>query len=255
MPEYNSITGDELLQPYAWNVEKLEGLTVMARHLVHDMNNFITVIGGNNNLAVQRIEPDSQASGNLENIRQTVAATEVLFKKLQIFSGRARCNEELVDINDLLEPGVNAFKNSLPGKARLSVNSNPLPKIRGDRQQLVMLLDALLSNAWDATPEGSGEVQLATGSFTLDDNSAALACPEGNARGGEYCFIEVRDRGEGINPGIVSKIFDPFFTTKLRRPGMGLPVVLGVTRRHNGIILMHTEQGRGSVFRVGLRKI
>lgn len=255
MPEYASITGNELLQPYSWNVEKLEGLTVMARHLVHDMNNFITVIGGNNNLAVQRIEPGSQASGNLENIRQTVAATEVLFKKLQVFSGRARSKEELIDLNDLLELGINAFQNTLPGKARLTVDRTPLPKIRGDRQQLVMLLDALLSNAWDATPEESGDVQLATGFFNIDDNSAALACPEGNARGGDYCFIEVRDRGEGINQGVESKIFDPFFTTKLRRPGMGLPVVLGVTRRHNGIIMMHTEPGRGSIFRVGFKKV
>jgi signal transduction histidine kinase len=67
-----------------------------------------------------------------------------------------------------------------------------------------------------------------------------------------YACLEVADTGGGIPVLDIERIFDPFFSRKFSGRGLGLAVVLGITRAHDGVITVESEPGRGSVFRVFL---
>jgi len=111
-----------------------------------------------------------------------------------------------------------------------------LPDVICDRNQIAQALINLLSNAKDAMPQG-GTISLRT------------------RRGPQGVVIEVADQGMGIAPENVSKIFDPFFTTKPigEGSGLGLSIVSGILRAHNGTIEVHSDGlGRGTAFTLTL---
>ena len=62
--------------------------------------------------------------------------------------------------------------------------------------------------------------------------------------------MEIKDAGCGIADDDIDKLFDPFFTSKFTGRGLGLPVILGIVKAHNGVIAVESEIGRGSTFRV-----
>jgi signal transduction histidine kinase len=74
--------------------------------------------------------------------------------------------------------------------------------------------------------------------------------------GADFVRIEVRDEGAGIQPADLPHVFEPFFTTKDvgSGTGLGLAVVYGIVRDHGGWIDVQSEPGKGSTFRVFLRK-
>jgi CheY-like chemotaxis protein len=74
---------------------------------------------------------------------------------------------------------------------------------------------------------------------------------------GAYVKISVSDTGPGIDPDIFDRIFDPYFTTKDvgKGSGLGLSVVHGIVKNHNGSIAVDSEPGKGAVFSILLPKI
>jgi CheY-like chemotaxis protein len=74
---------------------------------------------------------------------------------------------------------------------------------------------------------------------------------------GLYVKLVVRDTGVGIPAHVIDKIFDPFFTTKKEGEGtgLGLSVVHGIVKRHDGYITVESEPGEGSAFSVYFPKI
>ena len=83
-----------------------------------------------------------------------------------------------------------------------------------------------------------------------------MAIPDGIAPG-HYVKLSVRDTGTGISADIMDKIFDPFFTTKKlgEGTGLGLSVVHGIVKQHDGHIAVESEPGRGSTFTVYFPRI
>jgi CheY-like chemotaxis protein len=119
-----------------------------------------------------------------------------------------------------------------------------------DRDQLEQVLVNLATNARDAMPDG-GVLQIETRRADLDMLSARL---HGLEKAGAYAVIQVSDTGGGMDEATRGKIFEPFFTTKEvgKGTGLGLAMVFGTIRQHNGYIDVYSEVGTGTVFKIYL---
>jgi CheY-like chemotaxis protein len=108
----------------------------------------------------------------------------------------------------------------------------------------------LATNARDAMPNG-GMLSISTG---IIEPGSAPAHLTGQGEGGKYAFISVADTGVGMDEKTREKIFDPFFTTKDlgRGTGLGLSMVYGIIKQHNGHIHCYSEPKVGTTFRIYL---
>lgn len=139
------------------------------------------------------------------------------------------------DIQQILESSLNMVASELKYKCEIHKEYKPLPKVFCLPLRLSQVFMNLLLNAAQAIEE-HGVVTLRTGH-------------EGN-----QVWIEVADTGMGIDPKNMSRIFDPFFTTKPvgKGTGLGLSLSYSIVEKLHGKIEVHSEVGKGSVFRVWL---
>jgi signal transduction histidine kinase len=89
----------------------------------------------------------------------------------------------------------------------------------------------LLLNARDAMPEG-GAISVETGVEQ------------------RYAWLKVRDEGCGIPAESLEDVFNPFFTTKADGVGLGLAMVSKFVDSHDGRVLVESEPGNGTTFRI-----
>jgi CheY-like chemotaxis protein len=113
----------------------------------------------------------------------------------------------------------------------------------------------LVLNAVDALAGRDGEIGVRTGVTHMDKALLARCVTGSSLPAADYVFLEVSDTGSGMSPQVITKIFDPFFTTKVSGRGLGLAAVLGIIRGHNGALLVESEVGKGSTFKLFLPSI
>ena len=121
-----------------------------------------------------------------------------------------------VDLRALLESFAN--ENGLV-RSRPSVSislSGDRVVVDADERQLQLLVRAVLTNAAEATPEGSVLVEVRV------------------TQGPRFVTVSFIDYGSGIDPDILPRVCKPFFTTKPRALGLGLTLAKRTARTHGG---------------------
>jgi len=108
----------------------------------------------------------------------------------------------------------------------------------------------LAANARDAMPQG-GTISITTENMEIDRE---FTDTHGFGKQGKYCLITVADTGIGMNEQTREKIFEPFFTTKEvgKGTGLGLAMVYGIIKQHNGFLNVYSEPGLGATFKIYL---
>ena len=122
--------------------------------------------------------------------------------------------------------------------------------VMADSGQIEQVLMNFATNARDAMPEG-GTLIISTEIVELDREYIITS---GYGKPGKYALISVADTGKGIDEKTKGFIFEPFFTTKERErgTGLGLAVVYGIVKQHNGNIDVYSELDKGTTFRIYL---
>jgi PAS domain S-box-containing protein len=231
--------------------QKLESLGLLAGGIAHDFNNILTSLLGNVDLAIDELPSHSQIRPLLVDVQKGGRQAANLSRQMLAYSGQGIFVIEDIDINALVHEMSSLLESAISKKVGLSTElSADLPAVRADATQLRQIVLNLVSNATDAVGDKGGLVRLRTHATDYDSARLEGACTGSKLVEGRYVTIEVTDTGCGMDDETKDKLFEPFFTTKSTGRGLGLAVVQGIVRGHKGAILVDSELGKGTTFKV-----
>ncbi|HZI09388.1 MAG TPA: ATP-binding protein, partial [Myxococcus sp.] len=223
--------GHEINNPLAYIVSNLEHASGEAEALAREL--------GDAQGVGPRLRDVSQA---LREALHGADRVRRIVRDLRTFSRPDDEKQGAVELHAVLDSAVKIAMGELRPRAKLMRDYGDVPLVEGNEARLAQVFLNLLVNAAQALPEGradENEVRLVT---RLGQDGTVVA--------------EVRDTGSGIAPEALGRIFDPFFTTKPVGVGTGLGLSLchAYLSAMGGTISVESEVGRGSVFRVVLRR-
>jgi PAS domain S-box-containing protein len=240
-----------LLQARVFHAQKLESLGVLAGGIAHDFNNLLSGILGFAELSRSEAPTGSRLAERLQRIQDAAKRAADLCRQLLAYAGHGRLSVEAVDLSAVVREMGELVHAAIAGGAALRLElANELPAVEGDAAQLTQVTLNLLVNASEALGERGGEIVVTTGVRYCDRQALASAYSREDLSEGNYVFLRVADTGSGMTEETQARLFDPFFTTKFAGRGLGLSAVLGIVRRHRGVIQVESRVGQGSVFTV-----
>jgi nitrogen-specific signal transduction histidine kinase len=235
-------------------LQKAESLGRMAGAIAHHFNNMLAVSIGNLELAIMDLPPGSDVLKNLTQAMKASHKAAEVSSLMLTYLGQTPGKHEPLDLSDICHLGMSMLRAVIPNKVIVETElPSPGPTIRANANQMHQVLTNLITNVWESIGDNGGTIRLIIKTVSSADIPASHCFPiDYQPQSIPYACMEVTDTGCGISDKDIEKIFDPFFTTKFTGRGMGLPVVLGIVRAHNGAVSVESKPGRGSVFRIFL---
>jgi two-component system, cell cycle sensor histidine kinase and response regulator CckA len=231
--------------------QKFESLQVLAGGIAHDFNNLFTVTLGHTELALAELPDSSPARLHLLEILTSTRRAAELSLQMLAYSGKQPLTLRSLDLSATARQATRTLDASLPPNVHLrSQLEEGLPPVLGDAAQLTQALHNLLLNASEAIGQREGTVSLGTRALQFDRAALDSALMDSPLAEGLYVCLEVSDSGCGMDGQTIAKAFDPFFSTKFIGRGLGLAVVQGIVRGHKGTIMVESQPGTGSTFRI-----
>jgi len=229
--------------------QKLESVGQLAGGVAHDFNNLLTVINGYSIMALEELPADHSLRDLIEEICKAGDRAASLTRQLLTFSRRQVRSLNNFVLNDSVLDLEKMLRRLIGEDVELILSLDPDPAvIRNDRGHVEQILMNLAVNARDAMPKG-GKLVIETSHATVDELYADVhfGVVQGN-----YAMLIVSDTGEGMPPEVKARIFEPFYTTKElgKGTGLGLSTVYGIVKQSEGAILVYSEPGRGTTFKI-----
>ena len=235
--------------------DRLQALGTLAGGIAHDFNNLLGVVLGATEDARGLLGPEQGAAlAELDQVRQAAQRGAALVKQLLAYAQQQVLAPQLVPLNEAVRNIIPMLRSGLGGRIQLDLAlEEPGRSVRIDPSQLDRVLMNLAMNACQAMPQG-GRLRLSTGRLLLL-KPLTLGLEEVPA--GRWTVLEVADTGAGIPPEMLPRIFDPFFTGRGPQggTGMGLATVKGIVRQSGGHVLVESQPGQGTCFRILLPRV
>ncbi|MGB6473620.1 MAG: PAS domain S-box protein [Candidatus Sulfotelmatobacter sp.] len=245
------ITTQKRTESQLRQAQKMEAIGRLAGGVAHDFNNILGIINACSEFLRDRIDPASEPSVYVENIKKAIDRGRSLTKQMMAFSRTSAVQPRILDVNERLRE-ISKLLRPLLGEdiEILIVPRSPTAVVEVDPGQLDQVVVNLAVNARDAMPRG-GKFILET---ALVDFDGSFADQRQAMAAGKYVLLAVSDTGSGMDESTASRIFEPFFTTKEagKGTGLGLSTVYGIVKQSAGHILVYSEPGHGTTFKIYL---
>ncbi len=243
-----SVAKPELLQGQLREVQRLQGLGVLARTIAHDLNNHLTVILGNCSLAEAELSPDSPIRKRLGRARVAAQQSAGLAEQMQSYSGSPADGVKPIHLPHLLDSMRELMETAVGRRSQFSIEGPPrVPLIEANESQMRQLFFNLITNAGEALAGASGHVWVR---FGVEPAAGCDAIERSDLAETRYVFLEVEDDGAGIAAKDLAQIFEPFATSRVPGRGIGLAAVQTIVQSHNGRIRLDSTPGEGTTVRV-----
>lgn len=236
------------LQAQLSQSQKMQALGTLAGGVAHDFNNILAAILGNAELARQDAGAVSSAVESLDEISVAARRGRELVRQILAFSRQQPMERKRVSMRAILAESCGLLKPVMPSHVKLGTACGPGDlSINADATQLGQVLLNLGTNALHAFGNEPGKLTIQVNRFPLASSLVPTTLPKdwlGVIR------VQVIDDGCGMDEATKQRIFEPFFTTRKlgTGTGLGLPVVLGIVERHEGVIEVKSELGEGTTF-------
>ncbi|MBI1897023.1 MAG: PAS domain S-box protein [Acidobacteria bacterium] len=235
-------------------VQKMEAVGRLAGGVAHDFNNLLTVIAGYCQMLLDRLDPSDPLHEDMEQVLKAADRATALTKQLLAFSRKQVVQPKVVDLGALVHDMNHMLKRLVGEDIDLQVLVHePVGKVKVDPGQIEQVIVNLVVNARDAMALG-GRVTIELENAEIDREFLSRHL---GLESGPYLMLAVSDTGIGIPPEIRAHLFEPFFTTKEkgRGTGLGLSTSYGVVKQSKGEIVVYSEVGRGTTFKVFLPRV
>ncbi len=237
---------------------KMEAIGTLAGGIAHDFNNILATILGNVELARQDAGVNPQALESLDEIRKAGSRARDLVQQILAFSRRQPIERKPIALAPVVDESVRLLRATLPARLTLEAQCDAsVPAVLADATQVQQVVINLATNAMQAMRDGPGRIGIRLDAVRLDaaladEHPALRAMIEKHA--GNAVRLAVSDEGPGMDEATRARIFEPFFTTKPvgEGTGLGLSVVHGIVKDHEGAITVASQPGKGTTFTVYL---
>ncbi len=230
--------------------QKMEAVGQLTGGVAHDFNNILSAIVGYGHLLKSRLRTEKEHE-EMDEILKAADRAARLTQSLLAFSRKQVMDMKSVNLNTIILDMQRLLLRLLGEQVAVSLElSEEKLMINADAGQIGQVLMNLATNAKDAMPQG-GRFKIETGTADLDYERAGKDQLESPGR---HAVIIVSDTGSGMSSETRKKIYEPFFTTKEvgLGSGLGLAMVYGIIKQHEGIIKCSSEPGKGTSFRIYL---
>ncbi|MFP4387624.1 MAG: response regulator [Desulfococcaceae bacterium] len=247
------ITRRRQLEDHLRQAQKMEAIGTLAGGIAHDFNNILGVIIGYTEMAVESPESADLVAHNMTQVLKASHRAKDLVQQILAFSHKSGTEKKPIILNPVVKEALKLMRASLPKTIEIRDEvSEELMVMMSNPTQIHQVLMNLCTNAAHAMEDAGGTLEIAlepvadSGSDAQSEVGSALApLPPG-----PLLRLSVRDTGHGMSPEIRDKIFEPYFTTKEvgKGTGMGLAVVHGIVKSHEGRIRVTSRPGEGACF-------
>jgi PAS domain S-box-containing protein len=245
------ITAQKRAEGQLRQAQKMEAIGRLAGGVAHDFNNVLAIINACREFLRDRIPTTADSSIYVDNIKKATERGSMLTKQLLAFSRTSAIQPRVLDLNERLKDISKLIRPLMGDDVEVLVaTKSPSAVVEADPGQLDQIVINLAVNARDAMPRG-GKLILETGAVRFDEDFADQHQTMG---AGKYVVLAVSDTGTGMDEDTISRIFEPFFTTKEvgKGTGLGLATVYGIVKQSSGHILVYSEPGHGTTFKIYL---
>ncbi|HYQ17606.1 MAG TPA: PAS domain-containing protein, partial [Polyangiaceae bacterium] len=230
--------------------QKLEALGTLAGGIAHDFNNILGAMVAFIDLIRIDVNDRMSVLEHVAELKNASHRARDLVQQILMFSRTQKPSRTATKVDSAVRDALKLLRSSLPSSVVMKSSFDErAPLVLADASQVHQVVMNLGTNAAHAMRERGGELSLHVDLAVVDDE---LAQRRPDLRPGRYARITVTDRGHGMDDATLKRIFEPFFTTKKQGEGsgLGLAVVHGIVRDHDGAITVETHVGLGTQIEV-----
>ncbi len=227
--------------------QKMEAIGTLAGGIAHDFNNILSSILGYAELTRMDIDIAEKAHNHIEQVMKGARRAGELVSQILTFSRQSESELEPLKLYLIVKEAVKFLRSSIPSTIDMVEKIDSRSMVLADGTQIHQVVMNLCTNAYHAMRNTGGTL-----SVSLQDVELAKEDTEEGHSPGQYLVLKIEDTGCGIEEKSIERIFDPYFTTKQvsQGTGLGLSVVIGIVKKHNGFIKVSSQVGGGTVFKV-----
>jgi hypothetical protein len=248
------ITARKHLEEQFRHAQKMEAVGRLAGGVAHDFNNLLMVINGFSDLLLEKLDACDPFHEQVTEIRNAGQRAAEITRQLLVFSRKTITQAKVLDLNRVVGDVEKMLRRLIGEDLSLTIVLSPeLGRVMADPSQVAQVLMNLAVNSRDAMPNG-GNLTIGTANIDIDETKEGVPS---EVETGHYVQLSVRDSGTGMDAETRAHLFEPFFTTKKtgEGTGLGLATVYGVVQQAGGFILVDSEPGRGTTFKVYLPRV
>ncbi len=240
---FRDVTEKQRMEKELHKVKRLESVGILAGGIAHDFNNILTAILGNINLARLSTKGDIPLDKLLSQAEKASLRAQSLTQQLLTFSKGGEPVKQTTDLCQIISENADFILRGSSVDYQFDAPQD-LWQVNIDPGQIGQVIQNVILNARQAMETQGGHIEIVA--------KNCQHCTENEVLADSCVHVTISDNGPGMPLDVLDRIFDPYFTTKAKGSGLGLAICHSIIKKHEGILLAHSEVGKGTFFTLKL---